>query len=190
MREFITTLVTGLALTACAPSEDALTDGPLFEADGTPAAKPTDDLGYEAAREALRLSRDARVTPELDEDIRDRLDEVDTDCVRVAFLALRWSDADNDFHGNFYTLRGRPVAKTRGYHAPVGERGGTFAGQWAAPSTSSDELRGGPIGGIYDNDHSFTGQATYLGQPFELNGGWVRLDEDGGIALATVESCN
>jgi hypothetical protein len=190
MREFITTLVTGLALTACAPSEDTLTDGPLFEADGTAAAKPTDDLGFEAARKALRLSRDARVTPDLEQDMRDRLDEVDTDCVRVAFLALRWSDDDNDFHGSFYTLRGRPVAKTRGYYAPVGERGGTFAGLWTAPTGPSDGGRGGPIGGIYGNDHSFTGQATYDGLPFELNGGWARLDENGGIALATVENCN
>ena len=110
--------------------------------------------------------------------------------MRVAYYAARWTDEMNTFGGKFFTLAGRPVAKSHGYHAPVGEDGGTFAGHWYTRRAEDGTMRKGQLGGIYLNDNRFGGQATYRDVPFVMTGGWVRLDENGGVAIAIVENCN
>ena len=71
----------------------------------------------------------------------------------------------------------------------VGDDGGTFTGRWSSPAPAGTPRRAGPLGGLYYSDHSFEGQATYDGIPFEVTGGWVRTHSQGGIALAIVEHC-
>ena len=189
MRRIITTTVIGLTFTACAPAEGELspTNGPVFEADATPAALPMDDLGYEAAKSDLRIERE--LAPDADRMIRDRLVETDPDCRRVAYMAVRWRDDQNSYDAMFYSLSGRPAAGATGYHAPVGEDGGTFAGHWKSRVVDDTTNRSGPMGGIYESDGELSGQATLDGVPFELTGGWIRLDGQGGVALALVEYC-
>jgi len=180
--------VTGLTFTACAAQGDiAPTDGPLFEADATPAALPMDDLGYEAAKSEITVN--SELTPDAERLIRDRIIDTDPDCRRVAYMAVRWMDEQNSYNAMFYTLNGRPAAGASGYHAPFGEDGGTFAGHWRSITVEDSRHRAGPMGGIYESDGELNGQVTLGDVPFELTGGWVRMGEEGGFALALVEYC-
>ena len=182
-------ILIGLTLSACSAAQDVqpIHDGPIFEADQVAASMPWEDPGFDVARAALTDATD------LDEptnpDWREHLPPSTPQCDRVAYLGLRWFDEDTRFQGRFYALDGQPLAKTRGFFAPVGDDGGTFTGRWSSPAPAGTPRRAGPLGGLYYSDHSFEGQATYDGIPFEVTGGWVRTHSQGGIALAIVEHC-
>lgn len=182
-------LLIGLTLSACTADRDIqpIEDGPLFQTDQVAATLPWEDRGFEAARTDLTDATD--LDEPINPDWREHLPPSTPQCDRVAYLGLRWFDEDTRFRGIFYALDGEPVAKTRGLYAPVGHDGGVFTGRWTSRAPEGEPQRDGPLGGMYYSDHSFVGQATYDGIPFEVTGGWIRTHSQGGIALAVVEHC-
>ena len=116
-------MVEYLGGTVVAAADDlSAADGPLFEADATPAALPMDDLGYEAAKSEITVN--SELTPDAERLIRDRIIDTDPDCRRVAYMAVRWMDEQNSYNAMFYTLNGRPAAGAHGRsrHRPHGVR--------------------------------------------------------------------
>jgi hypothetical protein len=197
MRQFNLLFLSTLTLTGCdqADCEDA-------DCATTPDARVMNfGQGFEEAKRDLeadgtRLPEDAdrRVDDEIENELRDR-------CEVLAIMASRWTGETNDFDGIILSQGGRVLADVDGRFSPFKTEFGVLAGGYTVTDPMETDVAevdrlpapdgiGGPIGGVYKGDHSFTAAISHGAISLPIRGMWKRTSPAGGYALGVILSCD
>jgi hypothetical protein len=197
MRQFNLLFLSALTLAGCAQTdcEDA-------DCATSPDTRSMDfGQGFEEARRAIeadgtRLPEDAdrRVEDEIEDELRDQ-------CVVLGIMATRWTGEPNDFDGVIFGPGGRTVADVDGRFAPFNPDFGVLAGGYTVTLPMETDVEkvdrlpapdgiGGPIGGVYRGNHSFTATIARGTISLPIRGMWKRTSPTGGYALGVILNCD